>query len=247
MHILTRKNVSGIILICSFILGSESDGKMKVSAEKIPTSEAEFRAWLPGTEWCTKEDKNHQTEYSVRRFYPNGIMILQQDTKEWDEGLAIKTDRYIIRGHNKLQYGLMGWVVEMDDDFEDFEGKSKSIKCRGRLLGRVELNQPDQRTEDVLTKMTKKQKKVYDTIKNKRFEWAFAEKNRIHTQNFILNESGDIKGYDHPKEKFWKVNDKGQVVVYNIAKQVTWVFTRQKDKNGKLYFVESGGRHLLEM
>jgi hypothetical protein len=95
------------------------------------------------------------------------------------------------------------------------------------------------------TKVTAEQKEeLFDAVKNKRFTWAFGE--QVYSKHFKLDRSGKIKGYENENEKTWGINDYGQLVVYNAAKKVQWVFT-QSEKDGQMYFEERGGRYLLEM
>ena len=95
------------------------------------------------------------------------------------------------------------------------------------------------------TKITVEQKKeIFDAVKNKRFTWAFGE--QVYSKHFKLDRSGEIKGYDNPNEKYWEINDYGQLVVYNTAKKIQWVFNR-KDRDGDMCFEEAGGRTLLKM
>ena len=96
-------------------------------------------------------------------------------------------------------------------------------------------------------KVTEEQKQhLFDELKNKKFMWAYGEYNKIYTHSFRLSGSGIITGYDHENEKFWEINDSGQLVVLNAEKEVQWTFKRG-EKDGKLYFEEPGSRYLLEM
>lgn len=142
MHTYSRKLVCGMSLMLVFLVTSTMVyGKTKSLDEKLPTTEAEFRGWLTGTEWRVKVDGTNQTMYHIIRFYPRGVMKSQKNTRKWDEDKAIIRLGYKIRGFNRFQYGYMGWMVEMDKQFKEFKGKcSNSTKCKGCLLGRFDVN-----------------------------------------------------------------------------------------------------------
>lgn len=94
-------------------------------------------------------------------------------------------------------------------------------------------------------KITADQKdELFKKVKNRTYIWGFGE--TIYSEDFKLDRSGTIKGYSHENEQYWKIDDYGHLIILNAGKKVQWTFTRQEDKNGQLYFVEPGGRYLLE-
>jgi hypothetical protein len=104
--------------------------------EQLPTTEAELREWLPGTEWHMLVNNKGN---SVRRFYPNGVMKRQVKTQEWDEDKESKSNGYRVTGRNKLEFTASKWDIDIDKDFKSYKGRTKTATCEGYYLGRFEL------------------------------------------------------------------------------------------------------------
>jgi hypothetical protein len=115
----------------------------KKSEESLPITKEEFEQWIIGTEWYTKEIRNGNEVYVVRRFYPNGVMKFITGLKKWKKDEAVESSGYKIRDYNEFQYGYFGWIVKMDKDFEEYNGKSRLAngKTKGKFVSRFDINE----------------------------------------------------------------------------------------------------------
>ncbi|MDF7827082.1 hypothetical protein P4B35_23870 [Pontiellaceae bacterium B12227] len=142
MSTYSKKTISGILLgLCCLATSATVSGKTKEPVQNLPKTEAEFEKWLIGTEWCVRADLGKETKYSVRRFYPKGVMKFH-DGKKWDEDEFISVGKYSVKECGKFQYGVKRWVLEIDKDFEGFKGEAKpSKKCKGVFVRRFSKKQ----------------------------------------------------------------------------------------------------------
>ena len=77
-----------------------------------------------------------------------------------------------------------------------------------------------------------------------KFTWAYG--NDIYSKTFTLSPSGKITGYSHPNEATWGINEDGNLVVFNAAKKVQWIFKEKEKRGGKYYFETTDGRYLKQ-
>jgi len=138
---LPRKSDEGLTVKGKRIVDDgKSDKTNSVSSEdSLPKTKEEFAKWIVGTEWAMSQvGKN--TRRSLR-FHPNGLLLFQFKTSEWDKNLIVNESDYTVLSENSIVWGSVGWTIVFDHKSMTFKGKisdgTKSIT--GKLTERFIL------------------------------------------------------------------------------------------------------------